>query len=61
MKENSVMVYIQQNGGKAAELSLELVSKARELADRLGVEVSAVLFGDNVEGEAARLASLGAD
>jgi len=27
---NSVMVYIQQHEGKAAEVSLELVSKARE-------------------------------
>jgi len=59
--ENSVMVYIQQNGGKAAEVSLELVSKARELADKLGVEVSATLFGDKVSGEVSRLASLGAD
>jgi electron transfer flavoprotein alpha subunit len=59
--ENSVMVYIQQNGGKAAEVSLELVSKARELADRLKVDVSAALFGDKVEGEVSRLASLGAD
>lgn len=59
--ENSVMVYIQQNGGKAAEVSLELVSKARELADRLGAEVSAALFGQDAAGEAPRLASLGAD
>jgi len=59
--ENSVMVYIQQNGGKAAEVSLELISKARELADKLGVEVSAALFGDKVSGEIPRLASLGAD
>ena len=59
--ENSVMVYIQQKGGKAAEVSLELVSKARELADKLGVEVSAALFGDKVMGEVSRLASLGAD
>jgi electron transfer flavoprotein alpha subunit len=55
------MVYIQQNEGKAAEVSLELVSKARELADRLKVEVSACLFGEKVEGETGRLASLGAD
>ncbi len=59
--DNSVMVYIQQHGGKAAEVSLELVSKARELADKLGAEVSAALFGDKVSGEVARLASYGAD
>jgi len=59
--ENSVMVYIQQRDGKAAEVSLELVSKARELADKLKVEVSAAIFGEKVEGEVKRLASLGAD
>jgi len=61
MSDNSVMVYIQQHEGKAAEVSLELVSKARELADKLKVEVSAALFGDKVSGEVSRLASLGAD
>jgi electron transfer flavoprotein alpha subunit len=59
--ENSVMVYIQQSGGKAAEVSLELVSKARELADKLKVEVSAAIFGERVEGEVTRLAGFGAD
>jgi len=59
--ENSVMVYIQQSGGKAAEVSLELVSKARELADKLKAEVSAAIFGEKVEGEVKRLASFGAD
>ncbi|WP_461246201.1 electron transfer flavoprotein subunit alpha/FixB family protein [Treponema sp. R6D11] len=61
MSDNSVMVYIQQHEGKAAEVSLELVSKARELADKLKVEVSAALFGEKVSGEVSRLASLGAD
>jgi electron transfer flavoprotein alpha subunit len=55
------MVYIQQDGGKIAEVSLELVSKARELADELGVPVSAVLFGEKVAGEVPRIAALGAD
>jgi len=59
--ENSVMVYIQQSGGKAAEVSLELVSKARELAGKLNVGVSAAIFGENVAGEVSRLASIGAD
>ncbi|MDR2631050.1 MAG: electron transfer flavoprotein subunit alpha/FixB family protein [Spirochaetaceae bacterium] len=59
--ENSVMVYIQQDAGKIAEVSLELVSKARELADELGVSVSAALFGEKVAGELERIAGLGAD
>jgi len=61
MSDNSVMVYIQQHEGKAAEVSLELVSKARELADKLKVEVSAALFGEKVNAEVSRLASFGAD
>ena len=61
MSDNSVMVYIQQHEGKAAEVSLELVSKARELANKLKVEVSAALFGEKVNAEVSRLASLGAD
>ncbi|MDR0319905.1 MAG: electron transfer flavoprotein subunit alpha/FixB family protein [Treponema sp.] len=52
---------MQQNEGKAADVSLELVSKARELADKLGAEVSAAIFGEKVSGEVSRLASLGAD
>ena len=57
----SVMVYIQQDSGKLAEVSLELVSKARELADTLGVGVSAALFGEAVSPAVPRLAALGAD
>jgi electron transfer flavoprotein alpha subunit len=60
-KENSVIVYIQQEGGKPAEVSLELVCKARELADQLGVGVGAALFGDKVAGAVPALAALGAD
>jgi electron transfer flavoprotein alpha subunit len=57
----SVMVYIQQDGGEPAVVSLELVSKARELADTLGVGVSAALFGEKVSPAVPRLAGLGAD
>ena len=32
----NVWVFIEQEGGKIAGVSLELVSRARELADRLG-------------------------
>ena len=59
--ENSVMVYIQQNGGRAAEVSLELVCKARDLADKLGVTVSASLFCEKAGEEVKRLAGFGAD
>ena len=51
--KNSVMVFIEQDEGKMVDVSLELVCKGRELADRLGVTLSAVLCGQNV-GDMAR-------
>ncbi len=59
--KNSVMVFIQQDDHKAAEVSLELVCKARELADRLKATVTAVLIGDQVSGEAKTVVSYGVD
>ncbi len=47
-KIGNVWVFIEQEGGKIADVSLELVSKGRELADRLGVKTEAVLLGDHV-------------
>ena len=41
--------FIEQEGGKIADVSLELVSKGAELAARLGVDVEGVLLGSNVE------------
>ena len=45
----NVWVFIEQEGGKLADVSLELVSKGTELAAKLGVCVEAVLLGSNVE------------
>jgi len=59
--KNTVMVFIQQDDGIVADVSLELVSRARELADELGVKVSAVLAGDKLESEAKRVITYGVD
>ena len=49
-KMGNVWVFIEHEAGKVADVSLELVSKARELADQLGLKVEALLLGDeNVE------------
>ena len=48
-KIGNVWVFIEQEGGKIADVSLELVSKGKELAERLGVKTEAVLLGNNVE------------
>ena len=49
-KIGNVWVFIEQEGGKIADVSLELVCKGTELAKQLGVEVEGVLLGDKVEG-----------
>ncbi|MBO4305211.1 MAG: electron transfer flavoprotein subunit alpha/FixB family protein [Lentisphaeria bacterium] len=45
----NVWVFAEQEGGKLADVSLELVSKACDLASRLGTKVEAVLLGNHVE------------
>ncbi len=61
MKTNEVWVYIEQNNGKIADVSLELLGKGSELAGKLKVKTGAVLIGDNVKSLAAALFSYGAD
>ena len=60
-EKNSVMVFIQQDDGKAAEVSIELICKARELADTLGVGTTGVLIGHKIGDEAKRVAAYGID
>jgi len=47
-KRGNVWVFVEQDGGVIADVSLELVCKARELAGRLGVKAEAVLLGAEV-------------
>jgi electron transfer flavoprotein alpha subunit len=54
-KRGNVWIFIEQEGGKIANVSLELVCKGRELAGRLGVKTEALLLGDGV-GDAAETA-----
>ncbi|MDD4817613.1 MAG: electron transfer flavoprotein subunit alpha/FixB family protein [Victivallaceae bacterium] len=60
-KIGNVWVFIEQEGGKIADVSLELVCKGRELADRLKVKLEAVLLGDKIEKLADTLYSYGCD
>ena len=59
--KGEVWVFAEQEEGKLAEIPFELLGKARELADRLGVKVGAVLMGEGVEPLAAELVAGGAD
>ncbi|MDP1899779.1 MAG: FAD-binding protein [Rubrivivax sp.] len=56
-----VWVYVEQTHGKIESVSLELISKARELADSLNQKVGAVLVGHQVAGLAPTLIAQGAD
>ena len=46
---NNVFVYIEMEGGKVADVSLELLTKGRELAATLGVKLEAVALGHNLD------------
>ena len=62
--KGEVWVFAEQEEGKLAEIAFELLGKARELADRLGVKVGAVLmgsFGDGGDAVATQLVEGGAD
>lgn len=48
---NNVFVYCEIEGTTVAEVSQELLTKGRKLADRLGVELHAVVAGTGIKGE----------
>jgi len=56
-----VWVFAEQHGGKLEDTPIELLSKGRELADKLGVKLAALLLGDNCTSLADKLAYYGAD
>ena len=56
-----VWVFAEQKEGVIAPVVFELLGKARELADQLEAELSAVLFGSGVEDLASELIAFGAD
>ena len=60
-RSGEVWVFAEQEDGKLADIVFELLGKARELADRLGVKVGAALLGENVAGLADGLFAGGAD
>ena len=48
---NNVFVYIETEGAQVAEVSQELLTKGRKLADQLGVELHAVVAGTGIKGK----------
>lgn len=60
-KIGNVWIFIEQDEGKIADVSLELVCKGRELADQLNVKTEGVLLGDGVRDLATTLHEYGCD
>lgn len=61
-KQGEVWVFAEQEAGKLSDVPLELLSKARELGDTLGVKVGALLLGHELDESLSRkLISHGAD
>ena len=58
---NNIFVYIEIEEGKIADVSLELLTKGRELASTLGVALDAVVLGEGLAGIEKELAKYGAD
>lgn len=56
-----IWVFAEQQDGKLAKISLELLGKARDLADKLGEKVACILLGDQVKPLAQDLIAYGAD
>lgn len=54
-------VFAEQRGGQVQEVAYELLGEGRVLADKLGVELAAVLLGHQVKDGAATLFEHGAD
>ena len=62
MTENrNVWVFIEQNEGKIVDVSLELLAKGRELADKLESQVWAVLCGHKINKLIDQVIHYGAD
>jgi electron transfer flavoprotein alpha subunit len=60
-REGEVWVFAEQHNGHLEDTPVELMSKARHLADTLGVKLAAAVLGDGVKDLAAKLIHYGAD
>lgn len=60
-REGEVWVFAEQHNGQLEDTPLELMSKARHLADTLGVKLGAALLGDGVKQLTPTLIQYGAD
>jgi len=60
-RKGEVWVFAEQHNGQLEDTPIELMSKARKLADALGVKLAAAVLGDGVSELAEKLVHYGAD
>ena len=60
-RKGEVWVFAEQHNGQLEDTPIELMSKARHLADILGVQLAAAVLGDNVKVVAGKMIHYGAD
>ncbi len=58
---NNIFVYCEQSNGVVADVSLELLTKGRSLADTLGCRLEAIVVGHNLGDIELELAKYGAE
>ena len=58
---NNVFVYCELEGTVVAEVSLELLTKGRKLANQLGCQLEAVVAGTNLAGIEKQVLPFGVD
>ncbi|MCM1451817.1 MAG: electron transfer flavoprotein subunit alpha/FixB family protein [Clostridium sp.] len=58
---NNLIVYCEYDEGKVADVSLELLTKGRVLADKLGVKLEAIVIGDKLDGIEEQIFPYGVD
>ena len=58
---NGVWVFAEQREGQLQKVSLELLGEGKKIAEKLGVKLTALLLGNNIEGLADTLTAHGAD
>ena len=58
---NNVFVYLEIEGTTVADVSLELLTKGRKLANQLGCQLEAVAAGSNLAGKEKKILPFGVD
>ena len=62
MEHKGVWILAEQSGGRVLRISHELLTRGRDLADKLGVALTAVIFGSEIDGDGLQgLIDRGAD